>query len=114
MQCVDVGWRWEAQIDAVGLLVRDRLVLAEPVVDDVGQGIGLALLALTTIGLVSPADVVTNGALGNPESLGNLCVGLPALLEDLQSHDLLRLELPSHRRALPGLHYPDPEDHRHG
>ena len=40
--------------------------------------------------------MMSDSALGNTESLGNLDVGLAFLLEGLQSHDLLRLELASH------------------
>jgi hypothetical protein len=80
-----------------------RLVGADPVGDGVGQGKGLAGLVLAAVGPALAADVVTDGALGDAEGVGNRGVGLPVLPEGLKGHDLLRRELPGHRQALPGL-----------
>jgi hypothetical protein len=72
VQFVDFGRPRIAQIDGIGLLIGERLVLREPTVDDLGQSIGLARFALAAVGLIGPANVVTNGALGHAESLGNV------------------------------------------
>jgi hypothetical protein len=66
----------------------------------VGDGLGQAKLLderglLPTIGgsVAGAAEVVANRPLGDAQELCRLALGLTALVEDLNRHDLLRCEL---------------------
>jgi hypothetical protein len=72
------------------------------VIDDLGQGVGLARLTLAAISLTVPSRVVADGALANAEGLGNLRIGLPLVFAYVQCHNLLRTELGAIGGALLG------------
>jgi hypothetical protein len=77
VQGTNIGRSRPTQVDLHGLVgtPRDRFD-AKPVVADFGEVIGKLGLVVPSVGLLGTADVLTDGALGNTEGLGNLDVGL--------------------------------------
>src|SRR5579871_1333284 len=72
------------------------MVLHHPVVNGLRQRRRLPRLVLAPILLSLPPHMVADGALSDPEGLGNLRLRLPLRFEYLKCHDLLPCQLGSH------------------
>src|SRR5581483_927570 len=101
-----------AGIDGPGgqAVLGSGLVGTDPVVDDVSEGVrGFGFVGATIRDSVV-TEVVTDGALGNAEGVGNLGIGLPFGMKDTKGHDFLRSEFGRHGKGPRGRALPTRED----